>query len=96
MPIVSRFFGIVIALYWSDHAPPHFHAKYAGREAAIDIKTGAVVEGALSKRAAKLVEDWRRIHAVELMQDWNLAKQRIDYFFHHASVRFALQVFHQC
>ena len=76
MPIVSRFFGIVIALYWSDHAPPHFHAKYAGREAAIDIKTGAVVQGTLSKRAAKLVEDWRRIHMAELMQDWNLAKQR--------------------
>ena len=33
MPIVSRFFGIVIALYWNDHAPPHFHAKYGGNEA---------------------------------------------------------------
>ena len=76
MPIFSRFFGIIIALYWSDHAPPHFHAKYAGQEAAVDIKTGKVLERELSKRASKLVEDWRKIHEVELMQDWNLAKQR--------------------
>ena len=76
MPIVSRFFGIVIALYWNDHTPPHFHAKYAGQEAAIDIKAGRVIQGALSKHAAKLVEDWRKIHVAELMQDWNLAKQR--------------------
>jgi len=76
MPIVSRFFGIVIALYWSDHAPPHFHAKYAGQEAAIDIKTGEVLQGTLSKRAARLVEDWRQLHTKELMQDWNLAKHR--------------------
>ena len=76
MPVISRFFGIVIALYWNDHAPAHFHAKYEGQEAAVDIKSGKILQGALSRRAAKLVEDWRRLHMKELMQDWNLAKQR--------------------
>ena len=42
MPIVSRFFGIVIAFYWEDHHPPHFHAKYSGHEALIDIRDGSI------------------------------------------------------
>lgn len=50
MPIISRFFGIIIAIYWDDHAPPHFHAKYSGDEAVIDIKTGEILKGSLSRR----------------------------------------------
>ncbi len=42
MPILSRFFGIVIAMYWRDHAPPHFHAKYGEQEVVVDIDTGRV------------------------------------------------------
>ncbi len=75
MPIISRFFGIIIAIYWDDHAPPHFHAKYSGEEAVINIKTGEVIRGALSRRALSLVEDWRKQHTDELIQDWNLAEQ---------------------
>lgn len=75
MPIISRFFGIVIAIYWDDHAPPHFHAKYSGEEAVVDIKTGAVVKGNLSPRASSLVEEWRKLHINELMEDWNLAEE---------------------
>lgn len=44
MPILSRFLGIVIAMYWDDHLPPHFHAKYGGYEITVEILTG-VVEG---------------------------------------------------
>ena len=76
MPIISRFLGILIALYWNDHTPPHFHAKYSGDEAVIDIKTGDVLKGLLSKRVLGLVEEWRRLHVNELMQDWKLARQR--------------------
>lgn len=76
MPEVSRFFGIVIALYYNDHAPPHFHAKYAGQDAAIDIQSGEVTEGSLNRRALKLVEEWRQAHVDELMEDWDLARSR--------------------
>ncbi|MBI4668381.1 MAG: DUF4160 domain-containing protein [Elusimicrobia bacterium] len=76
MPVISRFFGIVIALYWDDHLPPHFHAKYGGEEAVVDIKTGKVVKGVLSRRALTLVKEWRRLYAADLMQDWDLARQR--------------------
>lgn len=76
MPVVSRFFGILIALYWDDHAPPHFHAKYSGEEAVIDIQTGQVIKGSLSRRTLSLVEEWRKQHIGELMEDWELARQR--------------------
>ena len=76
MPVISRFFGILIALYWDDHAPPHFHAKYGGEEAVVDIKNGVVIKGALSTRVISLVEEWRQLHVEELMKDWDLARQR--------------------
>ena len=76
MPVVSRFFGIAIAFYWEDHLPPHFHAKYGGDEALIDIRTGAVVRGFLPRRALSLVDKWRTTHVDELLADWELARQR--------------------
>lgn len=76
MPVISRFFGILIAIYWNDLSPPHFHAKYSGDEAVIDINTGEVLKGALSKRTLSLVEEWRQLHMDELTQDWELARQR--------------------
>ena len=39
MPTISRFFGIVIQMFWREHAPPHFHALYGEYEALIDIRT---------------------------------------------------------
>lgn len=76
MPIVSRFFGIVIAFYWEDHAPPHFHAKYSGDEAMINIRTGEVIRGSLPRRALSLVEEWRQLHLEELQDDWERASVR--------------------
>jgi len=76
MPVVSRFFGIVIAFYWEDHLPPHFHAKYGGDEAMIDIRTGEALRGSLPKRALSLVEEWRALHVDELLDNWQRARQR--------------------
>lgn len=76
MPEVSRFFGIIIALYYNDHSPPHFHAKYGGQEASIHIETGKILDGSLGKRALRLIEEWRALHERELMDDWNLARAR--------------------
>ena len=42
MPIISRFLGILISMYWNDHAPPHFHARYGEYEITVDILTGVV------------------------------------------------------
>jgi len=51
MPTISAFYGILIQMFWRDHAPPHFHALYAEHEALIDIRTLGVIEGSLPKRA---------------------------------------------
>lgn len=75
MPEISRFFGIVITMYWDEHNPPHFHVKYGGETATIDIKTLKVIKGELSRRALELVLDWAELHQEQLMADWDLCQQ---------------------
>lgn len=75
MPIISRFFGIIITIYWRDHEPAHFHAKYGDTESTIEILTGNV-KGNLSSRTLSIVQEWRILHLNELIENWDLAKQR--------------------
>jgi hypothetical protein len=75
MPVVSRFFGIVVFMHWRDQRPPHFHARYGDEEVAIDISTGAVT-GSMNRRALVLLEEWRQLHEQELLANWRLAEQR--------------------
>lgn len=75
MPEISRFFGIVIQMYYDDHPPPHFHAIYSGEEVQISIDPIQVLEGKLPPRAVSLVIEWAALHQRELMQDWDLARQ---------------------
>lgn len=76
MPTISTFFGILIQMFWREHAPPHFHAIYAEFEAEIDIRTLEVIRGGLPKRALALVLEWAAEHRVELMEDWNLCQAK--------------------
>ncbi len=72
MPPISTFYGILIQMFWRDHAPPHFHALYAEHEAQIDIRTLEVIEGDLPKRALALVLEWASENRSKLMEDWDL------------------------
>lgn len=72
MPTISQFFGIVIQMFWREHAPPHFHALYGEYEALIDIRTLDVIRGGLPRRAQALVLEWAALYRAELMEDWNL------------------------
>ena len=72
MPTISVFYGIIIQMFWDEHAPPHFHARYAEFEALIDIRTLDVIEGALPRRALVLVLEWAQEHRAALMEDWEL------------------------
>ena len=74
MPEISRFFGIVIKMFWDDHDPPHFHAFYAGEEALIDINSLSLFAGHLSPRALGLAVEWATLHQQELLEDWGRAK----------------------
>ncbi len=74
MPEVSRFYGIVIKIYYADHHPPHFHAQYGEEEALIAIETSAVIAGRLPPRALGLVIEWAALHQQELEAAWQRAK----------------------
>lgn len=75
VPRLSEFYGIVIYMYWEDHAPPHFHAIYAGHEALVRVDDGSFIRGALPRTAHKLVLEWREMHVDELLENWHLAQQ---------------------
>jgi hypothetical protein len=77
MPRVSEFFGIVIWMYYRDHQPPHFHAKYGNDEALILIGSGEVYEGKVSRRALRLVQEWEELHRAELERNWELAREQL-------------------
>jgi hypothetical protein len=70
MPLISSFYGILIYMYWKDHAPPHFHALYGEFEAQIDINTLNIINGSLPNTAFKLVREWGELHRAELISDW--------------------------
>jgi hypothetical protein len=74
MPEISRFFGIVIKMFYEDHNPPHFHAEYSGEKVLIDIRNLSVFAGSLSPRAMGLVIEWATLHQQELMADWEKAR----------------------
>ena len=72
MPEISRFLGIVITMYFSEHNPPHFHAKYGTFKISVEIESG-IVNGKFPKRALRAVLDWHALHKEELLEDWKLA-----------------------
>ncbi|MEO6627319.1 MAG: DUF4160 domain-containing protein [Aquihabitans sp.] len=75
MPRISAFYGIVIAMYFDDHPPPHFHARYGEHEAQILIATGEILHGSLPRRALKLVQEWTELHHDALVSNWELAER---------------------
>jgi hypothetical protein len=75
MPEISRFFGIVIRMYFNDHGPAHFHAEYGEHEALIDMDTLSVLRGELPRRALALVLEWAAFHRQELRADWERARR---------------------
>lgn len=76
MPTICAFYGILIQMYWDDHAPPHFHALYGEFEASVDIQTLAIVRGSLPRRALTMVREWATLHRDELMEDWSLCEAK--------------------
>ena len=74
MPEICRFYGIVIAVFFNEHNPPHFHARYGGDKAAIGIEALDVLEGQLPPRALRMVIEWANRHQAELMEDWELVR----------------------
>lgn len=72
MPVLARFYGIVIRMYFlqKEHNPPHIHAIYNEDMAAVDFVTGTVLEGYLPPKALSMVREWIAIHRKELKEIW--------------------------
>jgi len=75
VPEISRFFGIVVRMFYDEHPPPHFHVEYAEHRAVIRIDTIEVSRGTLPRRALALVAEWALVHREELRDDWRLAEE---------------------
>ena len=71
MPEISRFFGIIIRMYFNDHNPPHFHAIYGPQEAVIAIDPTRILSGNLPSRALSMVLEWAALHQRELLANWD-------------------------
>jgi len=74
MPEISRFFGIIIRMFFDEHNPPHIHVEHQGNRAVFDL-SGNITRGVLQSRTAiKLVREWIDLHVAELLEDWCLAQ----------------------
>jgi phosphomannomutase len=76
VPELSRFFGIVVRMFYDDHSPPHFHASYGSAKVVVALSDLAVLKGALPPRAMGLLLEWALQHRPELEENWNLARTK--------------------
>jgi hypothetical protein len=74
MPVISRFLGIEIRMYYADHPPPHFHAEYGEFEISVEIES-QIVTGRFPPRALKSVLEWTGLHKDELLNNWQHANR---------------------
>jgi hypothetical protein len=78
MPEISRFYGILIKMYFGDHVPPHFHAVYNEFSAQISIVDFVIIEGSLPPKALALVVEWASLHKEELIDNWKSLSENGD------------------
>lgn len=76
MPTIAQFYGIIITMYWRDHAPPHFHAAYGGSKALVAIDDGELIAGFLPPTARRIVRDWALARQNELRHNWDRGDKR--------------------
>lgn len=76
MPEISRFFGIIITMNYSEHPPPHFHVRYGSYKALVNIETLSLFAGKLPPRVTGMVVEWAALHQDELRQNWRRARRQ--------------------
>jgi len=76
VPIIARFYGIVIEMYFKEHGIPHFHAIYGEFNGVFDIQTLEMMEGDLPQRAERMVREWAERYQSDLLDIWTTQKYR--------------------
>lgn len=71
MPVIARFYGILIKMYFREHGVPHFHALYGEFNGVFDIASLTMIEGDMPSRAQRLVKEWAERYRTELLAMWN-------------------------
>ena len=74
MPTIAYFLGIAVRMFYNDHDPPHFHARYQGYRARILISSGEVIDGRMPPTVARLLKEWTALRREALMRNWHLAR----------------------
>ena len=77
MPTLSRFYGIIIQMYYDDHSPPHFHVIYNDYKAIIGIQDYRLLFGDLPPKALGMAIEWARAHRKELLEDWTRSEKKM-------------------
>ena len=76
MPVISKFYGLVIRMYYNDKHAPHFHVWYAEQRALLAIQDSRLIAGRLPNRAYQLVMEWAELHRAELLANWERARRQ--------------------
>jgi hypothetical protein len=70
MPVIARFYGIVIKMYFREHGAPHFHALYGEFNGVFSLDTLQMIEGDLPIRAQRLVKEWAEQYRDDMRRIW--------------------------
>lgn len=70
MPVIARFYGILIKMYFKEHGVPHFHALYGEHNGVFEIDSLEMIEGDLPSRAQKLIKEWAVMYKGDLLKMW--------------------------
>jgi len=70
MPIIARFYGILIKMYFREHGVPHFHALYGEYNGVFEIDQLEMIEGDIPKRAQKMIKEWAEYYKTDLLEMW--------------------------
>jgi hypothetical protein len=76
MPTISRFYGILVRMFYDDKHSPHFHVVYAEYRALVSIEDGSILAGDLPSRAYQLVLEWLALHRAELKTNWESTRKK--------------------
>lgn len=74
MPIIARFYGIIIKMYFREHGVPHFHALYGEYNGVFEIDSLEMMEGDLPIRAQKMIKEWANMYQDDLLDVWKTQK----------------------
>ena len=76
MPVITRFYGIIIKIYFNEHGVPHFHAVYGEYNGVFELENLEMIEGDLPGRAIKMIKEWAKGYQGDMLEMWKTQEFR--------------------